>query len=150
MIRTVLAVVLAVALLAAAVPAVEEGRTARTATHLDRVGDRIERAARSLRAHEDPTRPDVAGARRVVRLRLPTRSWTAADASLWIDGSTDRIGYRIGGRPPRGRTLRGLDLRTPTGRVVLDGPGPHRLALSLVLADGVGVVVRRGQRGRDS
>lgn len=144
MIRVVLAVCLTVALLAAVTPAVDEGREARTAIHLDRVVDRIDRAARSLRAHEDPTRPSVASARRIVRFRLPQRSWTAVGASLWIDGADDAIGYRLDGHRPRRTRLRGIDLRTPGGRVVFDGSSRHRLVLSLVRSDGVGVVVARG------
>jgi hypothetical protein len=40
--------------------------------------------------------------------------------------------------------LRGVDLRTPDGPIRLRTPGRHRLVLSLVRDDGVGVVVRRG------
>lgn len=144
MIRAVLAVALTVALLAAATPAIDEGRTARTATHLDGVTDRLDRSARSLLAHEDPTRPGVAGARRIVDLRLPARSWTAAAATLRVDGETDTLAYRVGDGQPRRTTLRGVDLRTPDGPLVLRTPGHHRLVLSLVRDDGVGVVVRRG------
>lgn len=144
MIRVVLAVLLTVALLAAVTPAVDEGRTTRTAIHLDRVTDRIDRAARSLRAHEDPTRPGVAGARRIVRFRLPGRSWTAVGQRLWIDGRRDLIGYRLDGARARRTTLRGLDLRTPDGRVVFEGSGRRRLVLSLVRRDGIGIVVARG------
>lgn len=144
MIRVVLAVLLTVAMLAAVTPAIDEGRSARTAIHLDRVTDRIERAARSLRAHEDPTRPSVAGARRIVRFRLPSRSWTAVDARLWIDGRRDLIGYRLDGARPRRAPLRGLDLRTPDGRIVFEGTGRHRVVLSFVQSDGLGVVVSRG------
>lgn len=147
MIRVVLAVCLTVALLAAVTPAVDEGRETRTAIHLDRVAERIDRAARSLHAHEDPTPPDVAGARRIVRFDLPARSWTAVGARLWIDGERDAIGYRLDGRPAQRTRLRGIDLRTPAGRVVFDGAARYRLDLSLVRADGVGVVVTRG-RGR--
>ena len=144
MIRVVLAVCLTVALLAVVTPAVDEGREARTAIHLDHVVDRIDRAARSLRAHEDPTRPSVASARRIVRFRLPQRSWTAVGASLWIDGADDAIGYRLDGHRTRRTRLRGVDLRTPDGRVDVDGSSRHRLVLSLVRSDGVGVVVARG------
>jgi hypothetical protein len=143
-IRVVLAVVLTVALLAAVTPAIDEGRSARTAIHLDRVTDRVERAARSLGAHEDPTRPNIAGARRIVRFRLPGRSWTAAAATLRIDGEGDLIGYRIDGGRPHRTTLRGVDLRTPGGPVVFRGTGRRRLVLSLVRADGVGVTITRG------
>lgn len=144
MIRVVLAVLLTVALLAAVTPAVDEGRETRTAIHLDRATDRIERAARSLRAHEDPTPPGVGGARRLVSVRLPERSWTAVDASLWIDGERDLIGYRLGDGPPHRTRVRGLDLQTPDGSVVFEGSGRRRLVLSLVRSDGVGVVVTRG------
>lgn len=144
MIRVVLAVVLTVVLLAAATPAIDEGKTARTAIHLDGATDRLDRAARSLLAHEDPTRPSVAGARRIVTLRLPARSWTASEATLRIDGGADRLAYRVGDGRPRRTILRGVDLRTPDGPISLRTPGRHRLVLSLVRDDGVGVVVRRG------
>jgi len=143
-IRVVLAVVLTVVLLAAATPAIDEGRAARTASHLDGAIDRLDRAARSLLAHEDPTRPSVAGARRIVALRLPARSWTASEATLRIDGEADLLAYRIGDGRPRRTTIRGVDLRTPNGSINLRAPGRHRLVLSLVRDDGVGVVVRRG------
>jgi hypothetical protein len=143
-IRAVLAVLLTVALLAAVTPAVDEGRERRTAIHLDRVVDRIDRAAQSLRAHDDPTAPDVAGARRIVGVRLPERSWTAIGARLWIDGERDVIGYRLDGGRTRRTRLPGVDLRTPDGRVVLDGGSRRRLELSLVRDDGIGVVVGRG------
>ena len=144
MIRAVLAVLLTVALLAAVTPAVDEGRERRTAIHLDRAVDRIERAARSLHAHEDPTAPGVAGARRLVGVHLPERSWTAVGARLWIDGERDLIGYRLDGGRTRRTRLPGVDLRTPDGRVVLDGGSRRRLELSLVRDDGVGVVVGGG------
>lgn len=144
MIRVVLAVLLTVALLAAVTPAIDEGRSARTAIHLDRVTDRIERAARSLRAHDDPTRPSVAGARRIVRFRLPSRSWTAVGGRLWIEGDHDLIGYRLDGGRPHRATLRGLDLRTPGGPIVFEGTGRYRVELTLVRADGVGIAITRG------
>jgi len=143
-IRVVLAVLLTVALLAAVTPAIDEGRTARTAIHLDGVTDRIERAARSLRAQEDPTRPGVAGARRIVSFRLPSRSWTAVGARLWIDGERDLIGYRLDGGRPHRTTLPGLDLRTPDGPLVFEGSARYRLGLSLVRSDGVGITITRG------
>jgi hypothetical protein len=142
-IRAVLAVVLTVALFAAALPAVDEGRAARTAMHLDGVVDRLERAALSLRAHEDPV-SGRAPARRVVRFRLPASSWTAAGATLRVDGDADAITYRLAGGRPRRQSIRGIDLRTPNGSLVLRDAGRHRLDLTLVRDGGVGVVVRRG------
>ncbi|SDZ88296.1 hypothetical protein SAMN04488065_0988 [Haloplanus vescus] len=144
MIRVVLAVLLTVALLAAVTPAIDESRTSRTAIHLNRVTERVARAANSLVAHEDPTAPGVPGARRLVRLRLLERSWTAVDASLWVDGEDDQIGYRLAGERPHRTTLREIDLRTPNGPIRFDAAGRYRLELSLVRADGVGVVVTRG------
>ena len=143
MIRVVLAVVLTVALLAAVTPAIEESRTARTAMHLDRVTERVERAAHSLHTHEDATRPSVPGARRFVRFRLPERSWTAVDARLWVDGEDDLVGYRLAGERPHRTTVPAVDLRTPDGRVVFGASGRYRLRLSLVRTEGVGVVVAR-------
>jgi hypothetical protein len=143
-IRVVLAVLLTVALFAAVVPGVDEGRRSRTTIHLDDVTDRIERAVHSLRAHEDPTRPTVTGPRRIVRFRLPSRSWTTTGATLRVDGAGDRIGYRLGGGSPHWTEVEGVDLRTPEGPVVLERPGRHRLTVSLVRHGGVGVVVSRG------
>jgi hypothetical protein len=143
-IRVVLAVLLAVALLAAAIPAMEEGRVRRTATHLDTVTDRIERAVRSLQSHEDPVREGVA-ARRIVRFRLPAGSWTAAGGTLHVDGAADRIGYRVDGHDPRWTAVRGADLRTPGGTIAVEGSGRHRLTVSLVRDRGVAVRVTRGR-----
>lgn len=142
-IRAVLAVALAVALLSVALPLVDEGRVDRSATRLDAATGRLERAARSLLAHEDPTPPGVAGARRLVSVRLPVRSWTSVRATLRIDGDDDAVAYRLAGRRPHRTVLRGVDLRTPDGPVVFESPGRHRISLSLIRHDGVGVVVRR-------
>ncbi|WP_299334092.1 DUF7311 family protein [Haloplanus sp.] len=144
MIRIVLAAVLTVALLAAATPAIDEGRAARTAIHLDGETDRLYRATRSLLAYEDPTRPSVTGPRRIIRVRLPTRSWTASEATLRIDGEADLLAYRVGDGRPRRTAFRDVDLRTPDGPIRLRTPGRHRLVLSLVRDNGTGVVVRRG------
>nr|WP_049980989.1 hypothetical protein [Halolamina rubra] len=54
MIRALLAVVLAAALLSATLPAVESGAADRTASALDREVSRIERAGASLLAADDP------------------------------------------------------------------------------------------------
>jgi hypothetical protein len=143
-IRVVLAACLTVALLAAVTPAVDEGRETRTAVQMDRVVERIERAARSLSAHEDPTRPGVTGPRRIVRFRLPGRSWTAVGVRLWVDGTNDTVGYRLDGHRARRTPLRGIDLRTPGDRVVVGRSSRHRLVLSLVRSEGIGVVVTRG------
>jgi hypothetical protein len=143
-IRVVLTVLLAVALVAVAVPAIDEGRESRTATRLDGVTDRLDRAVRSLRAHEDPTRPGVGAARRIVSLRIPSESWSATGGTLYVDADRDRIGYRLEGNHPRWTPVQGVDLRTPAGTLVVESPGRHRLSLSLVREDGVAVVVGRG------
>jgi hypothetical protein len=143
-IRIVLAVVLTVALFATVLPAVEEGRTTRTAILMDDVVDRLERAARSLRAHEDPVRTGLTPARRTVRFRLPSRSWSTVGASLRVDGRDDAVTYRLDGRRPHRVPISGVDIRTPGGPVVVRDPGTHRLVLELIRNDGAGVRVRRG------
>ena len=151
MIRAVLAVALAVALVGASLPAVEDARADRTDRRLAAATDRIERAATSLADGDDGTPPDVAGARRTVAVEFPRRSLTAAPAEfLRIEesgsGSNATVAYALPGRPTERRTIAGVEIRTPDGPIVLREAGVHRLALTLVRPIGerrAVVVVRR-------
>ncbi|MFB6122677.1 MAG: hypothetical protein ABEJ78_04400 [Haloferacaceae archaeon] len=150
MIRVVFTVALTVALLGAALPAIEAGSVERTAIRLDATAEDIERTARTLVADEDPSSPGTSGARRLVRFRLPADGWADAPVSYFAvgghpNGTGDEsvVAYRIEGRPARTVRLPGLDLRTPDGPVVFRGAGRHRLVLSLVRDRGVAVVARR-------
>jgi hypothetical protein len=76
-IRVVLGVVLAVALLTAATPGVERARVAESETALDRSADALRRATAGLAA-DDATAVGVRGARRIVTVRVPGRPWAEA------------------------------------------------------------------------
>ncbi|UIP01157.1 hypothetical protein Hbl1158_07365 [Halobaculum sp. CBA1158] len=134
MIRAVLAVAVAVALLAASVPAVESARADRTAAALERIPDRIDSAAAGLVASEPPVVADgPPTARRVLAVRLPSRTLARAGVdSLSIcpvgaDGSAALVAVVEGDRTVR-RLLAGR-FALPPGGVVLREPGRHRLAL---------------------
>lgn len=150
MIRVVFTVALTVALLGAALPAMEAGSVERTATRLDAAAEDVERTANTLVADEDPSSPGVPGPRRVVAVRLPADGWADAPVSYFAvggrpggSGDENVVAYRVDGHTARTVRLPGLDLHTPDGPVVFRGTGSHRLALSLVRDRGVAVVVRR-------
>lgn len=150
MIRVVLAAALAVAIVAAAVPAVTDARRAHTATAVESGVEAVERAADSLVATEDATAAGLPHPRRVVSVRLPPRSWSDAGVAYVAVGgvpggpTADGISYRLRGGRTRTVPLRGIDIRTRGGPVVLAEPGRHRLALELVrTTDGVAVSVHR-------
>jgi hypothetical protein len=145
-IRVVVAAALAVALLAASLPAVEDARIERTATDLDATLSRVERAAVGLATSEAPTSAEVAGARRIVDIRLAPPSWTSAPVA-WVSlggrpggPQADVLAYRIAERPPEVVALGGVALATPDGPVVLRAAGRHAVALELVRIDGRTVV----------
>lgn len=153
MIRVVLAVALATALLSASLPAVESARADRTAAGLDADVARLTAAATTLVDRDAPTRRDVAGARRVVAVAVPRPSWTTtAVDSVTVAGQPDgadesttsaTVSYTLqNGRQRRVRL--DVPFRTPDGPVVLRSSGTHRLVLSLVRdGDESAVVVRR-------
>ena len=150
MIRVVVAVAVATALLAASLPAVDSARADRTAAHLDGEVARLSAAAASLVDDDDATVSTVPGARRVLSLAVPERSWTAAGVDVVRIGCRDGDGCR---RPTLGYELdngRERRVRLDLPLVVADGPlvlretGPHRLELTLTRRDGtVAVLVER-------
>mgnify|MGYP000117914499 CR=1 FL=1 len=139
MIRAVVAVALAAALLSAALPAVQSAGADRTASALDRDIDRIERAGASLLADDDP------GGRRVLTISVPEGSLVAAG----VDSVAVRcrpgcvVRYVLETGAVRTRRLE-LPLVTPDGAVRFGTPGDHRLVLGLAEGDdGRVVTVRR-------
>jgi hypothetical protein len=136
--RAVLAVVLALALLACSLPALDSARTERTAGALDAATDRLRSTGERLVATSDPTTSGPA-ARRTLVLDLPTRGWGARSGSVRLrDGE---LAWRVAGGP--WHTDRAPRLVVPEGPLVLDGP--TRLSLTHRLRDGRSVVVvRRG------
>lgn len=145
MIRVVTAVVLAAALVAASLPAVEEVRTERTAARLDADVERMHDAARSLLATDEAVE-GIRGARRVVRIRLPPGTLTGAGVVRFeLDCRPQCVaGYELADGTVTRRHLPDLPLRPPRDGLQLGGPGVHRLVLRLRLVDGRRVVAIEG------
>ena len=133
--RTVLAVLLATALLAVTLPPLDDARRERGATAVATDLEAVERAANDLVATDNPTTD--AGARRVVTVRLPASRWTSAGVDrITITPSTADAPARVSWQVHRGRTatrrLPGLRLETATGGPLrLRETGRHRLVLVL-------------------
>ncbi|WP_267642527.1 DUF7311 family protein [Haloarchaeobius amylolyticus] len=147
-VRTVVAVVLALALLAATLPALDAARETRSDQQVAADLHRLEVAGEGLLATEDAT--PGPGARRVVTVRLPADGWTTREVA-WVSvggvpGEPDAqvLAYRLAGGPVREVRV-GVAFRTPGGRpLVLEGSGEHRLVLTLQ-PDGEGVCVGRSR-----
>lgn len=139
MIRALLAVALAAALLAASLPAIESAAADRTAAELDRDAARLERAGASLLADDDP------GARRVVTVSLPADSLVAVGVHAFaVDCNPGcAVRYTLQNGVTRTRRL-ALPLAFPDGVVRFGTPGEHRLTLELLDGDDGRVVAVRG------
>ena len=142
MIRVVLTAVVAAALLAAALPAIDSARTDRTTAAVERSVDRIERAGRGLLASDAAD----AGARRVVTVTLPRRSLAAAGVDRFVVGCSlaCSVRYQLESGEVRRHRIRSVPLTTPNGAVRFSTPGTHRLSLGLALENGSRVVTVRG------
>ncbi|ACV49163.1 MULTISPECIES: DUF7311 family protein [Halomicrobium] len=133
--RVVLAVVLATALVAATLGPIDDARRQRTSAMVSDQASEIERVADTLLETDDPL--DGPGARRVVTLRVPTRTWTSGGVERVslrppTDQAPARLSWLLTDGQPRTRQLPGVPLRTPDGGpVVLRRGGRHRLVLSL-------------------
>lgn len=141
MLRVVLARLLAVAVVGASVPAVDSARVEATDSRLRGELTSVRAAVADLLVRDDPTRGP--GARRVLTVRLPHRSWGQAgtarvalggDVLAWRARSGSRHTLRL---PARLRTTDEADA------LVLRRPGRHRLVLALVPDDGEPVVTVR-------
>lgn len=145
-VRIVLAVLLAAALLAVSLPAIDDGRQRATDSQVRGEVARIERAASDLLATEETVPNRTLAPRRTVTLSLPERSWhRAAVDALTVQpppdgGSRGRIRYAVAGRPGTTVTL-DVPLRPAAGRLELRGSGEYRLRLRLVRIDGERTVV---------
>lgn len=134
MIRVVLAVALTTALLGASLPAIDDARRDHTESTVGTELRGIERAATNLLDTDDPTEN---GARRVVTVRLPARSWSDAGVDAVTIGRS-RAGHggrltwaAVGGRQ-RVRRFPDVPLRTGDGdALTLEASGRHRLVVSL-------------------
>lgn len=142
MIRAVLAVALAVALLGVSLPAVEDVAIRRTNEEVRTALARFAGAAERLAATNDPAPGAGTGARTTVTVHVPEPGWGAAPATVHVGAcpgradlpAGDRLCWRVDdGTLHRRRT--GVALR---GDLTL-GPGRHRLRLRLVGRDRVAV-----------
>lgn len=147
MLRLVLAVVLAGALLAATVPALEDGRATATDRRMRGELTSLRNVAHELARTNDPVAPGRRGARRVVELTLPKGVAVAPVEYVELggdDGST--LAYALAGGPRREIRFDGIAVRatgTASGPLVLREGGSYRLALELVRVDGGPAVVVR-------
>lgn len=158
MLRAVLAVALAAAILAATFPALDSARTTRAETLTATELDRVEATGESLVREEDAVALDAAGARRTLSVSVPDASPTSAAvayvslggvpgdeplADSVADGNaSDLLAYRLAGGDRRVRQV-GFDLRVVrNGRVLGDDRqlvlrgDDRRLTFRLVRLDG--------------
>ena len=159
MLRVVVTVTLAVALVAVTLPALETARRDRSDQRVTAELDRLAAAIEDVYAREAAVSPEASGAQRVVTVRLPTRSWTDAEVEYVAIGAHPEhtgvdernettFGWQVSGARPRTRRLADVPVEaaTPSGSdspLVIREPGRHRLALSLVDRDGQRTVVVR-------
>ncbi|MFB6091163.1 MAG: hypothetical protein ABEJ97_08905 [Halobellus sp.] len=150
MIRLVVAAALAVATLAAAVPAVDDARATRTAADLEAFGDRLDRAGRALAATSDAAPSHDRAATRGVAFAFPRASWTTASPAFVAvggrpggPGNRSVVAYALPSSPTRLRALSlPVPVRTPSGPVVFRGGGRRTVSLALVAdADAGGPVI---------
>ena len=144
-VRVVIAAVLAAAIVATALPAIDAGRERATDQQVRGELGEVERAAASLLATEEIPREGADAPRRSVTVSVPTRSWRRAGVDRIVireaDGGTaGRATYSVDGRAPRSRPLT-VPLRPADDPVELREGGDHRLRLRLIREDGERVVV---------
>jgi hypothetical protein len=159
MLRVVVAVVLASALLAASLPGMELAAHERSEATLTAEADRLRTAIADLR-HRESAVATGTGARRVVTVEIPARSRTAAGvAALALGGVPGRGGpdertaadlaWRVDGGEVATRRLPGVrvvhyrDGRVVDEPLVLEAPGDHRLALTRIERDGERLIAVR-------
>jgi len=155
MLRAVMAVTLATALLAVSMPAIDGARADRADASARAAAERIESAARDLQATDGAVPPGTAGARRVVTVRLPERTWTSERLQfLAVGGRPDSpvahdrtaVAWQVPGRTLQLRNCPGIRLEHRDGDddpLVLREPGRHRLVLRLVRVNGTRIVTVR-------
>lgn len=143
MIRAVVAVALAVALVGVSLPAIQSAGIDHSNQRIASELERVESAARTLAARSSAA-PRGVTARRTLRLRLPERTWAQAGTerlSVPPPTGSRRVSWRVTGGQRRHRRLLGGSLVGPPGGLTIREGGTHRIAL-LLQADGT-VVVRR-------
>lgn len=145
-VRVVIAVVLATALVATALPAMDAGRERATDTHLRGEVGELERTAASLLETEETAWNESDAPQRTVTVRVPERGWWRAGVDRFVvrepaaDSTRGRVAYDIDGRRERVCTL-DVAMRPDDGPVDIRRAGEHGLRLRLVRDDGKRTVV---------
>lgn len=121
MIRAVLAVATAVALLAVSGPALADARADTTADRVATAGERLDRAAADLAADSTAVRPGEPAARRTVSLSIPDGFAAASVAFVGI-GSPSALRDAGGGSASSGG---GEESPPDTTDEARNGTGPH-------------------------
>lgn len=145
-VRTVVAVGLAVALLAVSLPAVERARVSHSEAAIAGEVERLERSAIALAADNEVVPDDGPPARTRVTLSVPRRSWGDSGVdTLRIPPSADGPDavFRAADGDRRTRTFPDVRLRGPPGGLALGDGGRHRLVLALREGEGGRTVVAR-------
>ena len=148
MIRVVLTVLVAVALLAASMPALETARTNTTAERLDAEGERVERAIAGVVSGSVAVEERALAARTTTTVRAP-RGLTAAqiDRLALVNGERVVLRYQIEGGPERSVSVVPATLSAAVA--VDDGPielrprGESRIEFRFVDDDGPTVKIAR-------
>jgi hypothetical protein len=139
-IRVALTVLVAVALLAAATPALEDARTATTAERIEAEADRLDRAVGGLVSGSASVGDPSLAARTTVTVRVPSGFGAApVDGIALVEPETTAdaaLRYRIDGGPERTVPIApgGVDAAVAVdgGAVALRPGGESRLALRFV------------------
>jgi hypothetical protein len=161
-VRTLLAVAVAVALVGMSQSAIESAARERTATLVGEEVDRFVDRARSLVDTDDAV--SGPGSRRIITLPLPARDRTVAGVEQLVvhplagaeapatAANASAVSWTVRGGTRHWRAIDGLSVRTRDGKPLpLREPGAHRLVLSLGGSNAnPRVLVRRYGRGDDS
>jgi hypothetical protein len=159
MLRVVVAVVLASALLAASLPGIELAARERSEATLTADADRLRTAIADLR-HRETAVGNGPGARRVVTVEIPARFRTTTGVTaLSLGGAPGQarsvsrsavdLAWRVHGGEVKTRRLPGVrvahyrDGRIRDEPLVLESPGQHRIALTRIERDGERLIAVR-------
>lgn len=130
MLRVVLAVLFASAILAVAVPAVDRGGTEHSDVRVDAELERFETVAETLADRNDPPPPGMDGARTTVSVRLPgDRVGTAGVERFRIEPDRGAVVWRVKDGTEHVRYITAVPLSGEP--VSLDSGGTHTIRLTL-------------------
>lgn len=141
MIRAVLAVALATAILAAAGPAIGTVRVTHADARIDGALDRLQDAARTLIERNDAVVDGTGAATRDVTLHLPTGTWGTAglerfSVGLGGPGAGTVVRWRVDGGRPSERRLADVTISPARDGYEIRRGGRLRLRLRLVTRGG--------------